>query len=136
MALMSALCALTLAVLVGACSALTAPEERADARWVPAHPEWRAPRTISSAPSEGRERLASLHEPLTPARLKPSRPTGKRAPHPVGSASRHDLAVQPWVRTVPCPGMLLSGGLPPCQGHPADRPVTANCPAQGPPPGA
>ncbi|MFY0525422.1 hypothetical protein ACN28I_20515 [Archangium gephyra] len=132
MAWIGAACALLLATVAGVCSMSAHAAGRADVRWVPSAPEGQHPSARSENLS-GQQPLAGVHASPVPGQLELPRPTSKPPPlHP-----RADARLGPALRPEPLleerTRRLLSCVLPTSHGRIADRPIVANCPAQGPP---
>jgi hypothetical protein len=123
-------CALTLTVLVGACSAASGWGEHVSHR--PAPEAW-SQHGVSSVRPSRHERLLGEHHPSPQGRLELPMLPGKLTPHPTRFDTRQSAAVKPEALTAALTRRLLSCALPPCQSRLADRPLIANCPARGPP---
>ena len=125
-ALGGATCALLLAVLAGVCASGGEARTSVEARPSPAH-------SVSASLPGAQEHLVGVHEPSAPGQLELPRPGDKPSPVHPRFVPRQGLAARPVaplvVRPAPRPGRLS----PAHQGRVADRPVVANCPAQGPP---
>ncbi len=117
-------CALLLAVLVGVCASQVGAFERARVR--PGN-------TVSAEPLGSHERWVGVHELSVRGQLELPRPPGKPSPATPRFVSRHALALVPDVTRLARSHPRLSRRTPEGQGRIADRPVVANCPAQGPP---
>lgn len=133
MALAGAVCALLVSVVAGVCSTSARAPEHADARWISAIREPQGKGSLSANPPGPRQRLVGVHVSPPQGVLEFPRPGGKPPPlHPrsdtrLGPAPRPDALLAERTRR------LLSCVLPTSHGRVADRPVVANCPAQGPP---
>jgi hypothetical protein len=125
--------ALALTVLVGVCASSARPLERPDARWLSIASA--APRKGSvSADLPGRqEQLVGVHEYSAQGRLEQPHLSRKPLPPLKRFAPRLGLVPGPAPRFVARLGKLIADGVSRSHGRIADRPVVANCPAQGPP---
>jgi hypothetical protein len=134
MAWVGGACALLLATVAGVCSMSAHAVERAESRWVPAAPERQHPSGLSANPPGRQQRLAGVRASPTPGHLELPRPTSKPPPlHPRADA-RPGPALRPETLLAERTRRLLSCVLPTTShGRVADRPIVANCPAQGPP---
>jgi hypothetical protein len=133
MEVVGTICALTLTVLVGVCASSVRPIEHADARWMPVATGARSKDSLSAERPGHLEKLVGVHEPSAPGRLELPHHTRKPLPPLERFAPRHGLAPGPEPRLAARPGLVLGGGMFRSHGRIADRPVVANCPAQGPP---
>ncbi len=132
-ALVGAACAFTLAVLVGVYSPGARIIEHADARWTPLAQGPQRKDAVSAADPGRQERWIGVHDPSTQGQLERPHLTSKPPSHHNRFTPRHGLAPGPEVQVATRTRMLLSCVLPARHGRRADRPVLANCPAQGPP---
>ncbi|PTL81974.1 hypothetical protein DAT35_19350 [Vitiosangium sp. GDMCC 1.1324] len=135
MALVGAVCALGLTVLVGVCASVPGvrPIEHVDGRWVPITQEAQRKGSVSADLPGRQERLVGVHESSAQGRLELPRLTPKPIPPHKRVEPRHDLAQEPAVRLAVHARTRLSYVVTASHGRIADRPVVANCPAQGPP---
>lgn len=124
MALGGASCALLLAVLVGVCALHVGAFERA--RVQPSN-------TLRAQAHDAHERWVGVHEPFASGQWELPRPTGKPSPATPRFAPRSALASPLEASLIARSRPLGSRRAPEGQGRIADRPVVANCPAQGPP---
>jgi hypothetical protein len=133
MVLVGAACALALAVLVGVRAESARTGERTTT--------WRAPATsatpwrpLASSDRLGRlERHVGVHQPSSHGHWEGTRPTGK-SPLPSKRLDSRDTTVARLDgRSLAHPRTLLWYASRPYAGRLADRPLIANCPAQGPP---
>jgi hypothetical protein len=125
MALAGAACALLLAVVAGVCSMSARAFEHAD-----------APRRESSLSAQlpGRkQKLLGIHVSPAQGMLELPRPTSKPLPLHPRFDTRFSPAPRPESLLAERTRRQLSCVLPTSHGRVADRPVVANCPAQGPP---
>jgi hypothetical protein len=131
--LVGATCALTLAVLAGVCSASDGTGVNTEARRVSVTRESQRKGSVSAALPGRQERLVGVHDPSVHGRLELSRTSHEPPPHPKRSDPRLALAIRLEARLATLTRTRLSCTWPVNQGRIADRPVVANCPAQGPP---
>lgn len=125
MDLVSAACALTLALVLAVYSAAVRPLEST--------PEPNRKASVSAGTAANHERLFGVHDPSPHERLEVPRSGGK-LPQPKRFTPRVELAAR-WA-TLPAAThtrWVRSYALPPAPGRIANRPIIANCPAQGPP---
>jgi hypothetical protein len=131
--MVGAFCALALTVLVGVCASSARPLERADARWL-STPSAASRRGSVSADLPGRqEHLLGVHEHSAQGRLEQPHLARKPLPPLKRFEPRHGLAPGSAPRFVARPGTRIADEVSRSHGRIADRPVVANCPAQGPP---
>ncbi|WP_375771122.1 hypothetical protein NR798_09540 [Archangium gephyra] len=133
MAWVGAVCALLLASVAGVCSMNARAVEQAEARWVPTAPEPRSRNALSADVLGQQQRLVGVHTSPAPGQLELPRPTSKPPLlHPRANA-RLGPALRPEALLAERTRRQLSCVVPTSHGRIADRPVVANCPAQGPP---
>ncbi|QRN95520.1 hypothetical protein JRI60_41735 [Archangium violaceum] len=130
---MGATCALTLAVLVGVCSADAGARVSTEPRGPSVAQGSQRKSSVSADLPGSQERLVGVHDPSVHGRLELSRTPHKPTPHPKRADPRLELAVRQEARLATLTRTLLSCTWSVSQGRIADRPVVANCPAQGPP---
>ena len=133
MAWVGAACALLLAAVAGVCSMSARAVEHVDARWVSTAPEPRSRNALSADVLGQQQRLVGVHAPPAQGQLELPRPTSKPPPLHTRAEARLGPALRPEALLAERTRRLLSCVLPTSHGRVADRPVVANCPAQGPP---
>ncbi|MCY1074973.1 hypothetical protein [Archangium lansingense] len=133
MALEGALCALLLAIGVGVCSMSARALGHTDTRRVTTVRERQRENSLS-AHVFGPQRLVGVHAAPSQGHLELPRPGGKPPPLHQRSDTRLNPALRPEALLAERTRMRLSCVSPTSHhGRVADRPVIANCPAQGPP---
>jgi hypothetical protein len=115
-------CALTLTVLAGVCATSDGARVDSGARWASVTRE-----------AQRKSTVVGVHDPPVHGRLELSRTSHEPTPHPKRSDPRLELAMRLEARLATLTRTLLPCTWPVSQGRIADRPVVANCPAQGPP---
>jgi hypothetical protein len=133
MVLVGAACALTLTVLAGVCAASGGARADTGPRWTPVTQEAQRRSSVSADLPGRQERLVGVHDPSVHGRLELSRTSYEPPPHPKRADPRLELAMRLEARLATLTRTLLPCTWPVSQGRIADRPVVANCPAQGPP---
>ncbi|HSP77011.1 MAG TPA: hypothetical protein VLQ93_00680 [Myxococcaceae bacterium] len=133
MTLGGVLCALLLAILADVWVVGERAPERSDARWVSAVQEPQRRSSLSASLPGRQERLIGVHEPSAHGHLELPRPTSKPPPLHQRSEPRLGPPLGTEAQLTARTRMYLSCVLPSRHGRIADRPVVANCPAQGPP---
>lgn len=132
MALEGTLCALLLAVLAGVCVWEAGPPGAVEPRRATLTQGAPRPQSVDAG-LPGRQELVGVHEPALQGQLELPRPAGKPSPSAPRFTPRHALAPRPQARLPLCPEWPRWGPAPERHGRQADRPLLANCPAQGPP---
>jgi len=130
MAWVGAACALLLATVAGVCSMSA---RGADARWVSTAPERQGQGALSANPLGRQQRLVGVRASPAPGHLELPRPTSKPPPFHPRADARPGPGLRPEALLAEHTRRLLSCVLPTSHGRVADRPIVANCPAQGPP---
>lgn len=141
-------CALALAALVGSTSSDASQAPPASVSSVGGANAARPPPALEARRAHGKQWVASQHaglhatrvasvDPTTHGHLDAPRLTGKRFP----ATKRVDTPRATLAARLDAAVAVLSRRIHACALHPrhtslADRPLTANCPAQGPPAGA
>ncbi|WP_257453010.1 hypothetical protein [Archangium lipolyticum] len=130
--LMGAACAFLLAVLAGVCPGGEDAGTDTGVRWTSVTRQPAPMGSVSAARPGSPEQRAAIQDPSFHGRLELSRPAHKPTPHPK-RADRHDLAarLEAWLPVQARTHLWRT--KPVYQDRLADRPVVANCPAQGPP---
>ncbi|WNG39706.1 hypothetical protein F0U61_43055 [Archangium violaceum] len=121
-----------LAVWVGVCSLSVWSIQHAGARWVPVAPKPQSKSSVSAHLPGRQEKLVGVREPSAQGQWELPRHTSKPPLHP-RLDSRLGPALKPNSRLEARVRAHLSCVVPASHGRLADRPVVANCPAQGPP---
>lgn len=134
MALVGAACAFLLAVVAGVCAMNAgASTGHVEARWGATTREPRHERSLSAHLPGPQQGLLGVHASPVQGHLELPRPTSKPPPFHSRSDTRPGPALQPEALRAERTRRQLSCVLPTSHGRVADRPVVANCPAQGPP---
>ncbi|WP_143195507.1 hypothetical protein [Archangium sp. Cb G35] len=133
MALVGAACALLMAVVAGVCALSTQAPAHAEVRWVTTARGPKHPRSISAHLPVRQQGLVGVQASPVQGQLELPRPASKPLPFHPRSDTRPGPAIRPEALLAERTRRQLSCVLPTSHGRIADRPVVANCPAQGPP---
>lgn len=131
--MVGAFCALALTVLAGVCASSARPLERPGARWLPTASSASRRGSVSADLPGRQEQVLGVHEHSAQGRLEQPHLSRKPLPPLKRFAPRIGLAPGVAPRFVARPGTRIEGAVSRSHGRIADRPVVANCPAQGPP---
>ncbi|KFA86760.1 hypothetical protein [Archangium violaceum] len=130
MALVGAACALLMAVVAGVCARAPA---HAEVRWATTARGPKHQHSLSAHLPVRQQGLVGVQASPVQGQLELPRPANKPLPFQPRSDTRPGPAIRPEALLAERTRRRLSCVLPTSHGRIADRPVVANCPAQGPP---